>query len=265
MVEDQHDWEKDLRPRGADPLMDSLLVDVGGFEGPLDLLLELARKQKVDIARISILTLAEQYLAFIDRVRDMRLELAADYLVMAAWLAFLKSKLLLPEPESEEEESGEDLAQILAFRLKRLEAMRHAATLLMNRDRLGRDVFARGAPEPVSVSKTSAFSATLYELLAAYAMQRQRQSVSVVHVQAREVWSLKQAREVLQRLFGLTGDWTRLDRYLHEYMVEPDKRASALASSFSASLELVREGAIEIRQEKAFAPLYMRRASREAP
>lgn len=265
MNEDHQDWDKDLRQRMADQPIDALLVDVGGFEGPLDLLLELARKQKVDIAKISILTLAEQYLAFIDRMRDMRLELAADYLVMAAWLAFLKSKLLLPEPESEEEESGEDLAQILAFRLKRLEAMRQAAASLMNRDRLGRDVFARGRPEPVAIVKTSAFSATLYDLLTAYAMQRQRQSVSVVHVHARKVWSLKEAREVLQRLIGASGDWTRLDRHLLDYMIEPDKRASVLASSFSASLELVREGAMQIRQEKAFAPIYMRRASKEAP
>ena len=165
-------WEEDDERINANG--EPLVVDVDGFEGPLDLLLSLARTQKVDLSKISILKLAEQYLSFIDKLRDMRLELAADYLVMAAWLAFLKSKLLLPEPEAEEEESAEGLAQLLAFRLKRLEAMRKAATSLMNRNRLGREVFARGDPEPVHVVKKSEFSATLYDLLTAYAMQRQR-------------------------------------------------------------------------------------------
>ncbi len=249
-------WEEDDKRINANG--EPLVVDVDGFEGPLDLLLSLARTQKVDLAKISILKLAEQYLSFIDKLRDMRLELAADYLVMAAWLAFLKSKLLLPEPEAEEDESAEDLAQILAFRLKRLEAMRKAGASLMNRNRLGREVFARGDPEPVHVVKKSEFSATLYDLLTAYAMQRQRQSVSTVQVAKRTVWSLQDAREALQRLVGVSKEWARLDQYLFDYLVDPEQRTTAMASSFTASLELVREGALEIRQSGAFEPIYMR-------
>ena len=253
-------WEEDDKRINTNG--EPLVVDVDGFEGPLDLLLSLARTQKVDLAKISILKLAEQYLSFIDKLRDMRLELAADYLVMAAWLAFLKSKLLLPEPEAEEEESAEDLAQILAFRLKRLEAMRKAGTSLMNRNRLGREVFARGDPEPVHVVKKSEFSATLYDLLTAYAMQRQRQSVSTVQVAKRTVWSLQEAREALQRLVGVSEEWARLDQYLFEYLVDPEQRVTAMASSFTASLELVREGHVEIRQSGAFEPIYMRAAEK---
>lgn len=260
MADENINWDEDIRLdlTAEKQRDDALVIDVDGFEGPLDLLLSLARTQKVDLTRISILTLAEQYLAFVDKVRDMRLELAADYLVMAAWLAFLKSKLLLPEPENDEEESGEELAEILAFRLKRLEAMRKASTSLMNGNRLGHDIFARGAPEPVEVIKKSTFSATLYDLLIAYATQRQRQSVSVVHISKRKVWSLQQARETLQRLIGLTKEWARLDDYLIHYLVEPEQRASVLASSFTASLELVRDGTVQIRQSEAFAPLYLR-------
>ena len=253
-------WEEDDKRINANG--EPLVVDVDGFEGPLDLLLSLARTQKVDLAKISILKLAEQYLSFIDKLRDMRLELAADYLVMAAWLAFLKSKLLLPEPEEDEEENAEDLAQMLAFRLKRLEAMRKAATSLMNRNRLGREVFARGDPEPVHVVKKSEFSATLYDLLTAYAMQRQRQSVSTVQVAKRTVWSLQEAREALQRLVGVNKEWARLDQYLFDYLVDPEQRATAMASSFTASLELVREGALELRQSGAFEPIYMRAAEK---
>ncbi len=166
--------ENDDSRAASDP---ALVVDVDGFEGPLDLLLHLARNQKVDLARISILALAEQYLAFIETARTLRLELAADYLVMAAWLAFLKSKLLIPKQPGEEGESGEELAAVLQFRLKRLEAMRDAAARLVNRNRLGRDVFARGMPELVIVEKRNEWSATLYDLLTAYAVQRQRQAI----------------------------------------------------------------------------------------
>lgn len=253
-------WERDLRPQ-KDEEREAFVVDVEGYEGPLDLLLALARSQKVDLSRISILTLTEQYLDFIDKVREMRIELAADYLVMAAWLAFLKSKLLLPDPEDEDEESGEELAQVLAFRLERLEAMRKAASTLMNRDRLGKEIFARGAPEAVAVTKKSEFSATLYDLLTAYATQRQRKSVSFVKVKLRKVWSLQEARETLQRLIGITTTWTRLDHYLLDYLVEPGQRATVLASSFTASLELAREGSVELRQSAAFAPVYIKSAT----
>ena len=261
MSEDASIWEEDDKRVNANG--EPLVVDVDGFEGPLDLLLSLARTQKVDLAKISILKLAEQYLSFIDKLRDMRLELAADYLVMAAWLAFLKSKLLLPEPEAEEEENAEDLAQMLAFRLKRLEAMRKAATSLMNRNRLGREVFARGDPEPVHIVKKSEFSATLYDLLTAYAMQRQRQSVSTVQVAKRTVWSLQEAREALQRLVGVNEEWARLDKYLLDYLVDPEQRATVMASSFTASLELVREGQLELRQSGAFEPIYMRASEKK--
>ena len=244
----------DLRQTG-DP---SLVVDVDGFEGPLDLLLHLARNQKVDLARISVLALAEQYLVFIETARALRLELAADYLVMAAWLAYLKSRLLIPKQAKDEGPSGEEMAAALAFRLKRLEAMRDAATRLVNRNRLGRDVFARGMPELVIVEKRNEWSATLYDLLTAYAVQRQRQAVDSVKIARRGVWSLKDARDILIRMVGAFRDWTALDQFLVEYLATPEDRATAIASSFAASLELIREGALEARQEAAFAPLYLR-------
>ncbi len=243
----------------------ALVVDVAGFEGPLDLLLHLARNQKVDLARISIVALVDQYLAFIDGVRKLRLELAADYLVMAAWLAFLKSKLLIPRQSGDDEASGEELAAVLQFRLKRLEAMRDAAARLVNRNRLGRDVFARGMPETVIVEKRNNFSATLYDLLTAYAGQRQRQAITNVRIAKRGVWSLKEARDILTRLIGSFPDWTELDRFLVEYLTTPAERATAVASSFAASLELVREGRIEIRQHEPFAPIYLRNRAAAKP
>lgn len=236
----------------------SLVVDVAGFEGPLDLLLHLARNQKVDLARISILALAEQYLAFIEKVRALRLELAADYLVMAAWLAFLKSKLLIPKQPGEEGESGEELAAVLQFRLKRLEAMRDAAARLVNRNRLGRDVLARGMPEMVIIEKRNTYSASLYDLLTAYAQQRQRQAINNVTIARRAVWSLKDAREVLARLIGTVSDWTALDSFLIQYLATPEEKRTAVASSFAATLEMVREGKLEVRQDQVFAPIYLR-------
>lgn len=240
----------------------SLVVDVAGFEGPLDLLLHLARAQKVDLSRISVLALVEQYIVFIEHARTLRLELAADYLVMAAWLAFLKSRLLIPKPVGDEGQSGEELAAVLQFRLRRLEAMRDAAARLVNRNRLGRDVFARGMPETVIVDRRNEYSATLYDLLTAYASQRQRQAVTQVHIAKRGVWSLKEARDILTRLIGDVGDWTALDMFLARYLASPAERATAIASSFAASLELVREGQLDIRQDGAFAPIYLRPAKR---
>jgi segregation and condensation protein A len=234
-----------------------LVVDVEGFEGPLDLLLELSRRQKVDLAKISILDLANQYLEFIEEVRKLRIELAADYLVMAAWLAYLKSKLLLPVIE-EEGLSGEEMAELLAHRLKRLEAMRDMGSRLVNRNRLGRDFFARGIPEPMVIETSRKYTATLYDLLTAYAAQRQRQSVSIVTISKRQVWSLQDAREILIKLVGQLKDWTPLDVFLLQYLPDPKMRASVIASSFAASLELVREGKMQVRQESAFAPLYLK-------
>jgi segregation and condensation protein A len=239
----------------------ALVIDVGGFEGPLDLLLHLARTQKVDLARISVLALAEQYLLFVDSARRVRIELAADYLVMAAWLAYLKSKLLIPQQVRQEDgPSGEEMAATLAFRLKRLEAMREAATRLVNRNRLGRDVFARGAPEHIPERNGQTFEASLYDLLNAYANLRQRQAVTQVTIERRKVWSLVEARELLTGMIGEIGDWTALQHYLLQYM-PPADRVTATASAFAASLELVREGRLEMRQTGAFQPLYMRRAT----
>lgn len=240
----------------------ALVVDIDGFEGPLDLLLHLARIQKVDLARISVLALAEQYLAFVDSARRLRLELAADYLVMAAWLAFLKSKLLIPQKDDEDEPTGEELAAQLAFRLKRLEAMRDAATQLVNRNRIGREVFVRGDPEPVIIERKSEFEATLYDLLSSYAGLRQRQSITQVTIARRRVWSLGEARVILQRMIGEMQEWTALDHFLVRYLSDPEERATAIASAFAASLEMVREGRLEMRQEVPFAPLYMRRGQR---
>lgn len=235
-----------------------LVVDVDGFEGPLDLLLHLARNQKVDLTQISVLELARQYLVFIERARALRLELAADYLVMAAWLAFLKSKLLIPEPKVEGEQTGEEMAAILQFRLKRLEAMRDAAARLINRNRLGRDVFARGMPEMVIVDKKSEYHASLYDLLTAYAQQRQRVAIDHVEIAKRAVWSLTEARELLRKLVGDMSDWTALDSYIAAYAPTPQLRRTAIASAFAASLELVRERVVEIRQDAPFSTLYMR-------
>ena len=251
-------WDEGPDRASGEP---ALVVDVAGFEGPLDLLLHLARTQKVDLARISVLALAEQYLAFVDQARRLRLEIAADYLVMAAWLAFLKSKLLIPKQPGDDGESGEELAAILQFRLKRLEAMRDAAARLVNRNRLGRDVFARGMPEAVIVEKRNEYAASLYDLLTAYASQRQRRTISNVTIEKRGVWSLKEARSLLMRLIGQITDWTALDQFLIQYLAKPADRATALASSFAATLELVREGQVEIRQHGPFAPLYMRSAA----
>ncbi len=243
--------------RGSDE--PALVVDVEGFEGPLDLLLMLARQQKVDLAKISILALADQYLAFIEEARRLRLELAADYLVMAAWLAYLKSRLLLPDTTAVEGMTAEELANALALRLKRLELIRDAAQKLFERPQLGREVFARGQPEPIAHIRHPQWTATLYDLLTAYANQRQRNALSHVRFAKRAVWSLAEARTALERLVGGASDWTRIDEYLVAYILEPDQRASVLASSFASALELVREGAAEIHQQEAFAPLFMRR------
>ncbi|CAM5766767.1 segregation/condensation protein A [Labrys miyagiensis] len=236
----------------------TLVVDVDGFEGPLDLLLELARRQKVDLARISILALAEQYLAFVEEARKLRLELAADYLVMAAWLAYLKSRLLLPEAPKGEEPPAAELAAALAFRLQRLDAMRAAAATLQERALLGRDVFARGMPEGVRSQNHGRFEATLHDLLSAYAQQRQRAMVGQVRLPHRNVWTLAEARELLERLVGSNMTWLSLDDFLADYLAEPSTRATVRASSFSASLELVKEGKLDLRQATPFAPIYLR-------
>ncbi len=265
-------WElpsaEDAIPEGQ-----SLHVDVDGFEGPLDLLLALARTQKLDLRRISIKALVDQYLEFIAESQRIRLEVAADYLVMAAWLAFLKSRLLLPRDKTDDSgPSGEELAQRLAFRLMRLDAMRGAAAQLLNRSRLGRDVFPRGTPEGVKTIRETAYTAQIFDLLQAYASQRTRTIKRVHVVTRRTVWSIKDARRHLERLIGgSTGDyWEQLDLFMHQYMpaasIAPDGgelERTVIASSFGASLELAREGLLDIRQDVPFGPIYMRRRDRD--
>ena len=238
-----------------------LIVDVDGFEGPLDLLLELARCQKVDLQRISVLALAEQFLAFVEAARRVRLELAADYLVMAAWLAYLKSRLLLPRADKPDEPGAGELAAALAERLRRLEVIRAAARALEARPRLGRDTALRGArDEAVLGGGPPIYTATIYDLIAAYARQRQKQALSRIRLKKREVWSLVDAREALARLAGLALDWSVLDDFLVAYYVERAMRRSVRASALSVALEMVKEGRLALRQDSAFAPIWVKAA-----
>jgi segregation and condensation protein A len=254
------DWEATAGELAAPG--EALQVDVEGFEGPLDLLLALARTQKVDLARISMTALVEQYLTFIAEAQRLRLELAADYLLMAAWLAFLKSRLLLPRENVKADEiSAEEMAQRLAFRLMRLDAMRTAAAQLMTRKRLDRDVFGRGMAEGVRTLRATQYTATIHDLLKAYADQRRR-TIKVTHVvRARPVWSIKEARGQLSRLIGesAAGGWVQLDLMLEQYMPAPELGRTARASSFGATLEMALEGLVDLRQEAPFAPIFLRR------
>ncbi len=237
----------------------TFVVDIDGYEGPLDLLLALVRDHKLDLTQISILDLAQQYLDFIDEARRLRLEIAADYLVMAAWLAFLKSKLLLPAEAGEGEPTGEELAAQLAHRLRRLEAMREAGAKLFNRNRLGRDFFARGMPEGIRLVRNSEYDANVYDLLKAYSNQRQRTAIDTIHFSARPVWSIQDARERLEAILGTSVGWAPIDELILQYLDDPEQKRTVLASSLSASLELTREGMAELRQEGAFTPLFIRK------
>jgi segregation and condensation protein A len=260
--DDSNDWlDAGTTATAAEP--EVLYVDVEGYEGPLDLLLDLARRQKVDLSRISVLALAEQYLRFIDTIRDRRIEVAADYLVMAAWLTYLKSRLMVPQAPGDEEPSGEMMAALLQFRLKRLEAMRQASRRLWDRPRLEMQVHRRGAPEPVRMVRRSLWEASLFDLLKAYAAQRERGLPTNYRLAERTVWSLQEARAILQRLVGDSMDWVPLDTYLKAYLQVPGERVTALASMFASSLELVRQGEVELRQGSAFGPLLMRRRGGE--
>ena len=242
-----------------DPAED-LIIDVGGFEGPLDLLLSLARTQKVDLRRIAILTLAEQYLGFVEAAKRLRIELAADYLVMAAWLAYLKSRLLLPPEPADEGPSGEELAAHLAFQLARLEAMRDAASRLMGRDQLGRDFFARGEAVAPRDERRVVHEAGLLDLLQAYARIKTREEFRPLHFGREPVLTMELALERMRGLLGAALDWTSLAAWLpDDWRAEPKRRRSATAASFAAALELARSGALELRQEATFAPLYLRR------
>ncbi|MBG1231618.1 segregation and condensation protein A [Aestuariivirga litoralis] len=242
------------------PPPEELVVDVGGFEGPLDLLLELARAHKIDLTQVSILALADQYLAFIDKAKILRIDVAADYLVMAAWLTYLKSRLLIPQPVSNDETAPQDMAARLAFRLQRLAAMREAYESLMKRPQLGVDTFARGAPQPLVVEVTKEYSDNLIDLLKAYASRRQRKMVrSSYTVKRQTTWSIKEARDAIQMMVGQMDDWGTFDHWLEHYLATSETRRSVRASSFTASLELARDGQIELRQDDAFRPIYLRR------
>jgi segregation and condensation protein A len=268
LPEEQPSWKPELNPVDL-PLAEfaadcpdgeaAFVVDVGGFEGPLDLLLDLARRQKVDLSNISVLALADQYLEYMAAARSLRIELAADYLVMAAWLAYLKSRLLLPQETKSFEPDGAELAGALQLRLRRLEAFRAAAEALVNRPRLGRDVFSRGLPEPILPQGATQWRASLYELLTAYAQRRQKQVLSRVTIKQRFVWSLAKARNELEKLAGRALDWIELEPYLAAYWETSETRRTVTASALSASLEMAREGVISIRQDKAFAPLWIKR------
>ena len=237
----------------------AFVVDVDGYEGPLDLLLNLAREQKVDLTRISILELANQYLEFVEQARHVRLELAAEYLVMAAWLAYLKSRLLLPEPDTEEP-SGEEMAARLSFQLQRLDAMREAAEALMGNSRVGIDVFQRGAPEGVTVIRNTAFECSLFDLLKAYATHREsRGSSQPLRLRRDQVFAIERALGNLRDMLGAMPDWTTLQTFLPPGLVEPFAMRSATASTFAASLEMVKQGQVEIRQSETFGPIYLRR------
>lgn len=249
----------DLAERRAEEV---LVVDVSGFEGPLDLLLTLSRSQKVDLLQISVLQLANQYLDFVERARALRIELAADYLVMAAWLAFLKSRLLLPPDPEEEGPSAEDMAAHLAFQLERLAAMREAAARLMARDRLGSQRFARGAPETVVRARRVAWQAGLIDLMRAYARLRTRDEFRPYAFDRKDVFTMEQALERVRGLIGYVGDWTALAEFLPEgWSDDPQRRRSATAATFAATLELARQGRLELSQAGTFAPISIRRRS----
>jgi segregation and condensation protein A len=239
---------------------EALIIDVDGYEGPLDLLLTLSRTQKVDLRKISILDLAQQYLDFVERAKALRLELAADYLVMAAWLAFLKSRLLLPPDPTEEGPSGEELAAHLAFQLERLQAMREVAAKLMARDQKGRDFFARGIPEDVTRVRKVTYSATLLDLMQGYARIRTRDEFRPFVMDRESVFTMEQALDRIRGMIGFAGTWTDISSYLPPgWGDDPVKRRSATAATFAASLELVKEGKAEIRQSGTFEPIQLRR------
>ena len=253
------------------PIMDvkpdeALIIDVDGYEGPLDVLLALARAQKVDLRKISILALAEQYLVFIAEARKKQLDLAADYLVMASWLAYLKSKLLLPEPETEGEPTAEELAERLTLQLQRLESIRLAATRLMSRERLGSDVFLRGAPEGIRVIKTPQYSDTLLDLLKAYSTQRVKKIAhSNYELQRLPIFAIEEARHRLEKMLGVIIDWSTIDMLVPTEFSTGRPRRTGIASTLSASLEMARDGLVELRQMAPFAPLYVRRRPTQTP
>ncbi|MHA7886316.1 MULTISPECIES: segregation and condensation protein A [Roseicyclus] len=250
------EWDAVATRRAAE----ALIVDVDGFEGPLDLLLTLSRSQKVDLRKVSILQLTEQYLAFIEEARTLRIELAADYLVMAAWLAFLKSRLLLPPDPTEEGPSGEEMAAYLAFQLERLAAMRDCAAKLMARDRLGQDRFARGEVQEMTTARRVTWTAGLLDLMQAYARIRTRDEFRPFVLDREAILTMEEALDRMRGMIGYAGEWTDLISYLPEgWTMDPKRRRSATAASFAAALELAKAGKVRIRQSETFAPIQLRR------
>ena len=263
-MSDPQGFQEDVTSVSDRLAAEALIVDVDGFEGPLDLLLMLSRTQKVDLRRISVLQLAEQYLGFVDKAKTLRIELAADYLVMAAWLAFLKSRLLLPPDPAEEGPSGEELAARLAFQLERLEAMRDAAARLMARDQLGRDVFARGETVRVTREVRTEWTASLLDLMRVYARIKTKEEFTPLHLGRGPVFTMEQALERMRGLLGTATTWVQLAAWLpDDWRREPARRRSATAASFAAALELVKAGRLEVRQEVAFAPIFLRQREEE--
>ncbi len=256
------DWDQGAEQMSvADRLAaEALIVDVDGFEGPLDLLLTLSRTQKVDLRRVSILQLAEQYLIFVNKAKDLRIELAADYLVMAAWLAYLKSRLLLPPEPGDDGPSAADMAAHLAFQLERLAAMRDVAARLMARDQLGRDFFARGLPEDVTRLRRVTYSVTLIDLMRAYARVRTKDEFRPFVMDRHHIFTMEQALERMRGLIGFAGDWTDLESWMPEgWDGLPMRRRSATAAHFAAMLELTKQGQLQIRQHDTFAPIQVKR------
>ena len=255
------DWSGPERQTPAERLAaEALIVDVDGFEGPLDLLLTLSRTQKVDLRRISVLQLAEQYMVFVERARALRIELAADYLVMAAWLAYLKSRLLLPPELGDDGPTAEELAAHLAFQLERLEAMREAAARLMARDQLGRDIFARGIPEDVTRNRVVTYEATLIDLMRAYARIRTKDEFRPFVMDRDHIYTMEQALDRMRGLIGYVGEWSDLTSFLPEgWDVSPMRRRSSTAAHFAAILEMAKRGQVELRQGETFAPIQLRR------
>ncbi len=252
-------FEEDAEPSTDAPGL--LLLDLEGYEGPIDVLLALARDQKVDLTKISILQLADQYLDFIAKARELQLEIAADYLVMAAWLAYLKSRLLLPATgDTGEELSASEMAARLAFQLQRLEAMRNTGRKLLERPQLNRDFFPRGDPEPVQIHRTSVIELSLYDLLKSYGEFQTRENINSLRIDPSELYSTERALERLRQLIGDTPDWASLSAFLPQGIPRGLVARSAMAATFAACLELVKEGSLLVRQADSFAPLYIRRA-----
>ena len=262
MAEMPEGWVDETGKQGAKQGDAPLYLELDGWEGPLDLLLDLARRQKVDLRQISILALVDQYLTYIERAQHLRLELAADYLVMAAWLAYLKSSLLLPK-EEQEDPSPEELALRLQLRLQRLGAMREAAARLMARDRIGRDIFLRGKPEGLRTDRKTVWKSDAYSLIQAYGQVKARTAPRIYHVADRPVMTLDSALDRVSAMLGVTLEWMDICDFLPPH-ANPELRKSALASSFVAALELARLGQAELDQSEAFAPLRIRRLKQSA-